>query len=61
MKRTAMHFVLVAALSLNAVAQDDGSPEAMAVVKPGEVVRFDRDSIRDFGPSRSFEDRYRVG
>ena len=55
MKPRAIHVVLAAALSLNALAQEDNSPEAMAVVKPGEVVRFDRDSIRDFGQSRSFE------
>ncbi|HYL18495.1 MAG TPA: surface-adhesin E family protein [Burkholderiales bacterium] len=55
MKRRAMQVVLLAALSVNVLAQDDGSPEAMAVVKPGEAARFDRDSIRDFGQSRSFE------
>ena len=55
MKSTVMSFAFATALSLNALAQDDSSPEAMAVVKPGEAVRFDRDSIRDFGQSRSFE------
>lgn len=43
------------ALTTTAQAQDQSSPEAMAVIQPGEAVRFDRDSIRDFGPSRSFE------
>ena len=55
MKRSVMPFAFVAALSLSALAQEDSSPEAMAVVKPGEAVRFDRDSIRDFGQKRSFE------
>jgi|KBSMisStandDraft_5_1062788.scaffolds.fasta_scaffold459254_2 hypothetical protein len=55
MKRRAIHVVLAAALSASALAQEENSPEAMAVVKPGEVVRFDRDSIRDFGQKRSFE------
>ena len=55
MKRRVMQIAMLAALSLNALAQEDRSPEAMAVVKPGEAVRFDRDSIQDFGQSRSFE------
>jgi len=55
MRRRAGVIIVAAALSFNALAQEDSSPEAMAAVKPGEAVRFDRDSIRDFGQSRSFE------
>ncbi len=36
-------------------AQDENTPEGMAAIKPGEVAGLDRDSIRDFGQTRSFE------
>jgi hypothetical protein len=36
-------------------AQDENTPEGMATIKPGEVAGLDRDTIRDFGPSRTFE------
>jgi len=55
MKLGIMLAVVVAVLPAAALAQDDSSPEAMAAVKPGEAVRFDRDSIRSFGENRSFE------
>jgi hypothetical protein len=55
MKYRAISIVLAATITMSVAAQEESSPEAMATVKPGEAVRFDRDSIRDHGPSRSFE------
>ena len=36
-------------------AQDENTPEGMAAIRPGEVAGLDRDSIRDYGQTRSFE------
>jgi hypothetical protein len=52
-------FLGTAALALLAItpvqAQDENTPEAMAAIKPGEVAGLDRDTIRDFGQTRTFE------
>jgi hypothetical protein len=46
---------LLALIVTPAWTQDENTPEGMAAIKPGEVAGLDRDSIRDFGPTRSFE------
>ena len=48
--------VMLALLAIAPVrAQDEDTTEGMAAIKPGEVAGLDRDSIRDFGQTRSFE------
>ncbi len=42
-------------------AQDESTPEGMAVIKEGEVGRLDRDSVREFGQQMRFEVSIRWG
>jgi hypothetical protein len=47
--------ILALAGALQAQAQDEAAPESLAQIKPGEVGRLERDSVRDFGQQRRFD------
>ena len=46
---------LALASALHAYAQDENTPEAMAVIQPGEVGSLLYDSVRAFGANKRFE------
>jgi hypothetical protein len=49
--------LLALAAVTSALAQDENTPEGMAVIKPGEVASLARDTIHDFGQTKVFEVR----
>jgi len=49
--------LLALAAITSAWAQDENTPEGMAVIKPGEVAGLDRETIHEFGQIRTFEAR----
>ena len=45
----------------SALAQDENTPEGMAVIKPGEVASLARDTIHDFRANQGLRGTYRLG